>query len=64
MKKGDAVRVHEIVRVTAGADKGMVGTVVAIGPDWAEVFFEGVLEHEPYREQKRIKFASLGRNHG
>ncbi len=63
MRKGDSLKVHEVARVISGPRAGMVGVVVDVGIDWAEVLFEGCRDNEPYRETKRIKFGALGRNH-
>lgn len=63
MKKGDLLRVGEVVRVLSGNHRGLVGTVMEIRKDTVSVYFEGVRDSEPFRHVASFKQGALGRNH-
>lgn len=64
MKKGDLLRVGEVVRVLNGKRRGLVGEVVEIddAADVATVHFAGVVAGETIDSREPFKLANLGRN--
>lgn len=66
MKRGDELRVNEVVRINAGRWRGLVGEVVEMSDEGgrALVRVSGVKDDAPVDFIEWFKLGALGRNDG
>lgn len=64
MKKGDQVRVNEVVKVNAGKLAGLAGVVEAIDGSAVTVHISGVKDGEQVDVRQVFNEKALGRIHG
>jgi ribosomal protein L24 len=64
VKKGDQVRMHDVVKVNAGRLAGLAGVVEAIDGAMVTVAISGVKDGEQIDVRQTFNDKALGRIHG